>query len=143
MMTNIPTPKIKYTPPPQKIYKQAQKQFGKDNVDFKMGTVFTVNDTIYTKGKLSDDLYIHEITHIIQQTKMGWRKWWKKYFKDEQFRYEQELEAYRNQYRWVKNNIKDRNKQNDYLIFFAKMLSGKMYGGIKSFGEAKHEICGN
>ena len=128
--------------PPSRIYDKARKIFGEDAVDFDKGTTFTVKNKIYCKIFPPRDLLMHELTHVKQQTEMGWRKWWKKYFKDVEFRYSQEIEAYRKQYNWVKLNIKDRNLQNKYLMFYARSLSGKLYGGLKTFDEARSEILG-
>jgi len=126
--------------PPKKIYKKAKKYFGEDIVNFDKGTTFTVGDTIYCKINIPRDLLIHELVHVRQQTEMGWKKWWKKYFKDVEFRYSQEIEAYRKQYQWIKNNVKDRNMQNKYLVFYARSLSGKLYGNLKTYDEALKEI---
>ena len=127
--------------PPEKIYKKALELFG-SVVSFDSGVVFTVGDTIYCKESLSRDLLEHEKTHVIQQESLGWEKWWEFYFSNPSFRYEQELEAYCKQYRWLLENCKDRKKIHDYLMFFASCLSGKMYGNIVSFGVAYKEIKG-
>ena len=132
--------KISNDYPPKRIYKKALRLFGRDTINFKKGTTFTVGNTIYCAIPVPKDLLTHELTHIKQQAAMGWRKWWRKYFKDAEFRYSQEIEAYRNQYNWVKNNIKDRNTQNKYLIFYARSLSGKLYNNLKTFDEALREI---
>ncbi len=128
--------------PPKKIYKKAQKLFGKAFVDFDKGVVFAIDHTIYCR-KMTDDLYVHESTHVEQQERVGWKKWWKMFFKDEKFRYNQELEAYRKQYKYIKENIKDRNTQVKYLNFFAQVLSSPLYGSIITFEETKKQIRNN
>ena len=132
--------KVLKTEPPKKIYDKARKQFGEDAVDFNKGTTFTVGNTIYCHIDIPRDLLAHELTHVRQQTEMGWKKWWKKYFKDVDFRYSQEIEAYRKQYQWIKNNVKDKNLQNRYLVCYARSLSGKLYGNLKTYDEALKEI---
>jgi len=130
--------KITSDMPPAEVYLKAVEMFG---VDFFKGIIFTVNDTIYVdKGKLSADLFEHESTHVKQQNEMGWKEWWKEYFKNEDFRYSQELEAYRNQYAFIKRNVKDRNKVAKYLDYFASDLSGAMYGKIKGKTDALIDI---
>ena len=128
------------TPPPRALYKKIKERFGAENVDWEKGIVFTVGDKIYCKFKLRQDLITHEKTHIKQQAEIGVDIWWDKYLSDDSFRYDEELEAYRNQYRWIKHNIKDRNKQNDMLHSFARDLSGGMYGGLVSMSEAVNAI---
>jgi len=126
--------------PPKNIYEKARKLFGDDIVNFDKGTTFTVGNVIYCKIQPPQDLLTHELVHVKQQTEMGYKYWWRLYFKDVNFRYGQELEAYRKQYNWVKLNIKDKNLQNKYLMFFARSLSGKLYGNLKTFQEAYKEI---
>ena len=100
--------------------------------------VFTYGDTVYSYAPLSYGLVAHEITHVLQQTKMGAEKWWKQYLKDPKFRMEQELEAYRRQYKvYCKRNAR---VGADMLIEMAEDLSGKIYGNIMSFDEAKQLI---
>lgn len=123
---------ISHELPPKEIYDRAVEMFG---ADFNRGTTFTVGNIIYCKGNISPDLLEHEKVHIKQQGS-NWKEWWEKYFTDNIFRVEQEIEAYRTQYKWVKNNIKDRNKQSRYLMFFATCLSGKMYGNILNLQDA-------
>lgn len=57
------------------------------------------------------DVEVHERTHLHQHgyTNDGAAKWWDRYLKDADFRYEQELEAYRDQYRFLCKTVKDRN----------------------------------
>ena len=123
--------------PPKEIYEQCVKQFG---VSFYKGVIFTVDDTIYSENKLSDDLVEHESTHIKQQFKIGYKKWWDKYFKDEKFRYSQELEAYRNQYRYILTNEKSFKKKANKILNIVNSLSGKMYGNIKTVDEVKQDL---
>ena len=104
-------------------------------VSFK-NTVFTYGNTIHTKNDLSNDLLAHELVHVRQQTKMDKDEWWMRYFADPQFRLEQEVEAYRAQYKWFVNNLTDREGIAKMLVWLASLLSGEMYGKIISRGEA-------
>lgn len=101
-------------------------------------TVFTVGDTIHAKHPLSDDLLAHESVHVRQQTEHrgGSDGWWFEYFEDDNFRFRQELEAYRVQYNWVLANVKDRNEQARHLTHYARCLSGDMYGSMLTLKEA-------
>lgn len=126
--------------PPEGIYEKAKELWG---VDFDKGTVFTYGDTIHAKSKMSEDLLRHELTHVKQQTEMGKEIWWDRYFTDKEFRTAQELEAYRAQYKWVLDNVKDRNTQAGYLYFFTRCLSGDMYGNVLKWNEASALIKSN
>jgi len=120
--------KIVHTPPPN--YKEIQKHF--PTADFEKGTLFTYGDTCYCKN-ISPDLVVHEETHTRQQ--IDPKKWWKKYFKDKQFRFSQELEAYQNQWNWLKKNIKDRNSKFKMRDLIMRELSGELYGNVVTFSE--------
>lgn len=105
-------------------------------------TIFTYGDTIYNPAgiNVSLDLHAHEQVHERQQASLktllvsGPKAWWKRYIKDPEFRFQQELEAYRAQYKYIKTQIKDRNKLHDYLVFIAKELKGPMYGNLEVGG---------
>ena len=103
------------------------------------GTIFTYGDTIYNPNaiNLTIDLHVHESMHEIQQQRMGffgrwlgpWR-WWRRYLKDPKFRFDQELQAYKAQYRFAGVQIKDRNQRNNFLVGLARQLMGPMYGNM-------------
>lgn len=99
---------------------------------------FTYGDTIYAKRDLSFGLVAHEIIHIIQQKNIGKDIWWRRFLNDFLFRLEQEVEAYRNQYRVYKLN--DPVGAEVELERIAQDLSGKMYGNIVDFDRAKELI---
>ena len=125
---------IKNTPPTDfYIYERAKKQFG---VNFYEGIVFTVGQNIHSILDLTPDLIVHEQTHIRQQLFYGIEKWWDRYFIDNQFRFEQELEAYRAQYKFIKKHTQNRFIVFKHLQNSAFCLSGKMYGNICDFNKA-------
>jgi len=128
--------KIVNSPPPDWIYNKAKEKWGVsfDNV------VFTVGDTIHAKNEMSEDLIEHEKTHIKQQTEMGVEKWWNRYFEDSRFRYTQEIEAYRNQYKCFCTITKNRSKKFNFLKKIATDLSGRMYGNVVGLNEAVNLI---
>lgn len=101
-------------------------------------TVFTYGDVIYNPNDGFIDLPLeeHEKTHSIQQKHYGIEEWWDEYIKNPVFRFEQELEAYRNQYRKAKSINSDRNKLYKYSRELAGDLSGSLYGNCISFNEA-------
>ena len=102
--------------------------------------VVTYGDTCYCEKPLSADLEVHESVHMKQQKNP--KKWWKRYYKDLDFRIEQETEAYREQFKFIKRNTKDRNllfRANDKL---ALDLSGKIYGNCIDYKTAFNLIRG-
>ena len=84
-------------------YRDVCKHF---NVKGNPNVIFTYGDTLYSPigNHITPDLMIHEETHCKQQTEMGAEEWWNKYFVDAKFRFKQELEAYRNQYKYAVEN---------------------------------------
>lgn len=131
--------KISRQKPPAHIYNRCVKQFG---VDFNKGIVFTVGDTIHSAVEIPRDLMVHELTHVRQQRAFegGYEEWWNRYLEDEKFRYSQELEAYRNQWKWIETNVKDRNKAFRLFMQIAQLLSGEMYGKMVTLSEAKEAL---
>lgn len=105
-------------------------------------TAVAYGDTIHAKYKLPPEVIEHERVHLEQQghTKQGAAFWWERYLADEVFRYEQELQAYRAEYRYIKVHAKDRNKPAREAHRLAKQLSGTMYGGIVTYSEALEAI---
>lgn len=101
--------------------------------------VFTYGLRIYNPYKcfLPQDLRVHEGTHVEQQNVWSASLWWEKYLSDPKFRLEQELEAYRNQFKFYKTINKGWMK---FLQRIASDLSSKMYGNIISYPEALNKI---
>ena len=125
--------KILTTRPP--VADKIKEVFG---TEFDDGNIIvTYGDDVYTKsGYLPPDLFAHEIIHVMQQTKMTPIQWWVRYFEDPEFRLSQELEAYRNQYTYYLDNIKDRNILYRELVRISRGLAGPTYGNIISADEA-------
>lgn len=110
------------------------------NVTFESGVAITYGDTVHVKsGKLSQDLAIHEMTHIEQQRQMGADAWWDAYFDNPQFRLDQELQAYTNQTQWIKHNVKDRNRR---AVLFHHIWSSmaNLYGNMITYQQAQKLI---
>ena len=130
--------RVVHEPPPKRIYDACVRQFG---VSFDDGVCWAYGDALHIKYPIQDQsLYAHEATHIEQQKAMGVIEWWDKYLEDAEFRFSQELEAYQNQWKWIKQNVKDRNQQIRQLTKLAHDLSGPMYGELCTHGEALKKI---
>ena len=106
------------------------------------GIIFTYGDTIYNPddGPIDELLIAHEETHQKQQLAWGIERWWAKYLENKEFRTNQELMAYRVQYREAKRILKDRERLFLYLRKMAVSLSGEMYGNLMSLEEATQAI---
>lgn len=107
------------------------------------GVVFTYGDTIYNPSRvdISPDLHAHEETHYIQQTSPGMSPelWWERYIDDSEFRFAQELEAYRVQYQFALDYY-GRKQRRSLLDHISAALAGPMYGGLVPLNEARRLI---
>ncbi len=120
-----------------------QKQFPylkefKDKFSTDEHTIFVFKDTIYTDYPLSYDLLIHEQKHIKQQKKLGAEKWIENYLNDEKFRLKQEIEAYREQLKAIKE--KDNKRYARALGFYSHALAGTLYGELIDYPEAIKQL---
>jgi hypothetical protein len=130
--------KVSTQPPEDWILKGVKEQFG---VEWGSDIIFTSHGKIrFHSGRIPEDLYNHELTHILQQgdNKEYQDEWWRKYLEDEKFRLSQEIEAYAVQLAWVKRN--DRRRILDVLNFSAKVLSSDVYGNLISQEDARKKI---
>lgn len=131
--------KILIEKPP--IYDEALRTFNLNPDD---SIVFTYGDTLYNpnNAKITADLIRHEETHMEQQQydRSVANVWYQRYFADANFRMEQEIEAYGEQYKFICQTVKDKNKRSKYLWAMAKDLSGTMYGNCIKFNEALKRI---
>lgn len=90
---------------------------------------------------VTEDLIVHESVHAIQQGGDSY-SWWERYLIDPGFRLEQEVEAYREQYRFVSKHLRDREKVNAFLNRYAMALSSALYGNLCTHSEARVLIRG-
>lgn len=87
---------------------------------------------------IPDHLKVHELVHMMRQKDP--QAWWKLYLSDPQFRLTEELLAYRAQYDFAKQWIKDRNQLAQFLNMIATELSSAMYGNLIDKIEATKQI---
>lgn len=107
------------------------------------GTVYAYGDTIYaphlSASGLPGHLIVHETVHFGQQRAAGGPDaWWRRYIDDPAFRLEQELEAYRAQYRSVAQL--PRPERREILAHICKSLASRMYGGIVTKDQARQLV---
>lgn len=127
-------------------------------VDEDKNAIFCYGDTIYNphNRELTQDLHIHESVHARQQKEIGIDEWWRLYLTDKQFRLEQEIQAYGEQFAYVKEVIEEADRQakkegkklsagkNNLIQIglerMAEALSSPTYGSILSRAEAGSKI---
>lgn len=123
---------------------QIQRHF-----DINPRVIFTYGDTIYNPGggKIDPSLMVHEEVHMLQQGDDP-QGWWDKYVTDVQFRLDQEVEAYRTQYKFylenycMKNGKVRRSRLSKFIRRVAGDLSSSIYGGIVTYDQAVELITG-
>lgn len=104
--------------------------------------IFTYGDELFVPmgegTKLDAPLLKHEETHSRQQKEMGIQYWWDNFIFDPKFRLEQELEAYRAQYKAMGSFTPEARA--GYLTHIAKDLSSAIYGNVITFEQAVQVI---
>lgn len=118
------------------LYKILKERF---NVDWDKGICIVIGDICHSKNDLLPDLFEHELTHSNQQKVVGIEMWWRLYIENDDFRLRQEVEAYRNQIKWMKKHteVMSRDIRRQRIDSCAKQLSGPMYGNIVTYKKAK------
>lgn len=105
--------------------------------------IVAYGDAIYCPEMgMSKDLLVHEMVHCERQ---GFNvrtadRWWERYMREESFRLDEEVLAYRAQYRFCCRVYTDRNKQAKILWVMANDLSSERYGKICTHSEAMQLI---
>lgn len=111
----------------------------RDNINI----VFTWGSTIYVPNgskRLPKHLEVHENYHCQRQIEVGGpEKWWEQYLKDPVFRADEELGAYRRQYKRFRKTG-SRAATSMFLNYIAGDLSSGMYGNIYTLDTAKKAI---
>ncbi len=117
---------------------EIRARFGEKAIE---DAVLTYGTQIYSPGTLSlpGHLMRHERVHSRQQGANP-ALWWERYLKDAEFRMEQELEAYREQYDFFSDVQKDRNIVAKFLHKLCLDLSGPMYGRCIDYRTARMKL---
>lgn len=131
---------ISFEKPP--MWDKVQEMF-----DIGGGTLFSYGDVVYNPGKvyIPEDLIVHEQTHLEQQelNRESAKVWWERYLSDAEFRVQQEVEAYGEQFKFLCRTMKhgkDRNQQARWLNILAAQLAGPLYGKMISRQDALRRI---
>ena len=121
-------------------YEVISKTFHFSSLPATFNPVFSYGDTLYnpTGLPISQDLMVHEETHERQQ-KIGVEQWWAMYLENKAFRLTQEVEAYGEQYKFLKT-VLNRKGRFAELERLSDDLSSKLYGSIINKRDAKELI---
>ena len=106
-----------------------------------LNVVFTYGNIIYAPYidfDLPHDLIVHETVHKDQQ-KDNPELWWDKYILDPSWRFHQELQAYRAQYKAYLQNH-NREEAFKFLLAIASDLSGPIYGNLREVNQCMRLI---
>ncbi len=128
---------LKFSTKQPEIYKKLKEKF---SINWDNGIIIADDETIYCKYQIPPEKVVHELEHIKQQKKTGVNLWWELYLNKDSFRLEQEVEAYRAEYNFIKDNIKDKNARFEYLYELSRALSSSQYGNMVTFDEAQKLI---
>lgn len=99
---------------------------------------YTYGPICFSPRELSRDLVVHESVHVTQQGDKP-DEWWDRYGDDVDFRYSQELEAYRAQYKYILS-VSSRAIAFDHAKRLARDMSSHMYGSMCTFNQALQDI---
>jgi hypothetical protein len=105
--------------------------------------IFAYGDRVFVPSgrPLSPQLEAHEQVHLERQAGDP-AAWWERYIADADFRFSEELLAHQAEYRAFDPDAMTRPQRRQCLAMLAERLSGPLYGGCVSFGEAKKLIRG-
>lgn len=111
-----------------------------DTLNAPKDAIFCYGDTIHnpSKKEIPLDVRYHEYIHSKQQSD-NIDVWWYNYINDKEFRFLQEVEAYGEQYKLAKENVKDKKLLDWALGNMAEALASNYKLDI-SIGEAESKI---
>lgn len=122
------------TPPP--IYLKIRQKF---HVKYEDIVIAYYPNIHVREGFLPQHKIRHEMVHINRQKEIGVVEWWDKYLKDDKFRLTEELEAFKEEIKFIQSPFcryleSDKKLLVDILL---KEISGKLYGNLLTYEEAK------
>lgn len=135
---NIPF-KIAATCPPN--FEEIKKMFP---LCERPGVLFCYGDTIYNPHdvEVRRSIVAHECTHMLQQRniKGGVEEWWKLYLDSREFRFQQELDAHRIEYRDFLAQGANRHQRRAEFKIVAQKLASPLYGNLVTVSTAEKYI---
>lgn len=105
--------------------------------------IITYFDSIYVNGTIPEDWYVHEMVHFIRQgngkDESLARQFCIQYCENKEFRYKEELMAYREQLKFLAGKL-NKPQTFEHAKYLAKELSSPKYGNLVSFSKALSDI---
>ena len=95
--------------------------------------IIAYGDKIYSPNKqITHDLLVHEMVHCERQgyNERSAERWWERYMEDKEFRLNEEILAYKQQYLYCCRVYTDRNRRHKILYALAKELAHERYGKL-------------
>lgn len=123
------------------VYPKLQAEFGVDFIKDRL--IICYGDTLHSNFEIPPEKYVHELVHAKRQDIMGIDNWWFEYLNNKEFRLNEELLAYREEYQFISRNISNREVVFSYLYDMAQALSSHVYGNLIEFYEAMRLIKDN
>ena len=117
---------VKFSNEKPAVFERLQRAFG---VKWGGELVIAYNGTIHHTQPLHPSVIVHESVHIERQGNSA-DGWYSRYIADSKFRFGEELLAYRAQYKYLSQTVKDRNELFRFTLKLAGDLSGSMYGNV-------------
>ncbi|MFA6314968.1 MAG: hypothetical protein WC648_01180 [Candidatus Paceibacterota bacterium] len=124
---------ISFSKEKPEIYAKLKEKF---NVNWDDGLIIANGDTIHCAYQVPPEKVVHEITHLKRQQEIGKDLWWSLYIDRPSFRLEEETLAYKAEYKFICENVHDRNDRFQYLYQMAQTLSSPQYGRLCTGDEA-------
>jgi hypothetical protein len=126
--------KILTTKPPnwQRIAETFPVEWGK--------IIVAYSPNIHCGVEVSKQKEAHELIHLERQRNLGVDLWWEYYLTNPSFRLNEELFAFAEEVKFIKENIATRNQRRFLLDKIYSDLSGSVYGFLCSYAEAKQML---
>ncbi len=99
--------------------------------------IVAYSPNIYCGVEVSKQKEVHEMVHLARQRDLGVDLWWEYYFTNPVFRLDEEIIAYKEEIKWIKENISTRNQRRFLLDKIYFDLSSSVYGHLVNYDEAK------
>lgn len=121
------------------IYYQLRDKF---KVSWDDGIIIADSPKLHCKFEIPPEKLVHEAVHIRRQNEIGRDLWWELYLSKDTFRLEEEVLAYKAEWKFLEKAINNREIRYQLLLEIASHLSSFIYGNIVDQKEAIKLIKG-
>lgn len=119
------------------IYSRLHDKFG---VEWEDGLIIAHSPYIYCLIDIPPEKMVHECVHTKRQDEIGVDLWYDRYIEDDAFRLDEEVRAYREEFKFLKKYVKDREFLFHLRNDICKNLSSSIYGNLVTLDEALNII---